>query len=683
MKRKLLLLLTGFVSFSLLGCNDNSSSSQESVSSTPEESESSSTEEVKVNYYEYEAYQTDEDFGLNEFGLAKDIQDGSILHAWNWSYKTIKDNLASIASSGFSAVQTSPVQQSKSSSTTGGWEANWSMLYQPVSFSIAETSWLGCKQDLIDLCNEANKYGVKIICDIVVNHMGNDNTGQGYSERIAEFEPEIYSNLEKYFHQYNLNAHDSDVKGVTQYKLSGLPDLNTSDDYVQQRVISLLKECIDCGVSGFRFDAAKHIETPDDGAFASMFWPNILNASTEYAKNQYSKDMFYYGEILNSCGHNRSFDSYTKYMSVTDNVLSNGIATAVNNNRAKNLTSYLKSKVGGIEKSVLWNESHDTYADKSTSSMTNKVMNKSFAIASLRNKAAGLYFARPNATTAMGDKGSSSYKEVKQVNKFKNEFIGSKEVISVQDSFFINEKYRELDDKHGALIVGLYTKNPGETTIYFKNLKDGDYYDQISGEKYTCKDGKITANFKYNDITVLTSNEPVVEPSISISEEKGYFYDSFEVKLSATNADKLSYTVNDNESIEAVSGEYITINSDKDVTLKVFASKGDVTVSETYYFYQVEKKEGYAACAGLMDPSNCEVYAWTWASGGQGKWTEVEVVGNVVYLKVDETMDYYLLATFPKGTTFESLDPTTSWSYKIGQTSDIYIDLDKVEISTI
>ena len=169
--------------------------------------------------------------GLNQYGLANNVQDGVILHAWNWSYKTIKDNIQAIASAGYSAVQTSPVQQSKSTSTTGGWNSSWAMLYQPVSFSIAQTSWLGSKQDLSDLCAEADKYGVKVICDIVLNHMANDNTGKGYSERINEFEPEIFQNKETYFHQYDKNTSDISIKDVTQAKLSDLPDLNTSNEY--------------------------------------------------------------------------------------------------------------------------------------------------------------------------------------------------------------------------------------------------------------------------------------------------------------------------------------------------------------------------------------------------------------------------------------------------------------------
>ena len=74
--------------------------------------------------------------------LASTCQEGVILHAFNWSFDTIKDNLKAIAEAGYTTVQTSPVQQPK------GGGANWWSLYQPVSFSIATDSTIGNKEDL-------------------------------------------------------------------------------------------------------------------------------------------------------------------------------------------------------------------------------------------------------------------------------------------------------------------------------------------------------------------------------------------------------------------------------------------------------------------------------------------------------------------------------------------------------
>ena len=48
-----------------------------------------------------------------DYGLAEKTSQGVILHAFNWSYNTIKDHLPEIAEAGYTTVQTSPVQTPK------------------------------------------------------------------------------------------------------------------------------------------------------------------------------------------------------------------------------------------------------------------------------------------------------------------------------------------------------------------------------------------------------------------------------------------------------------------------------------------------------------------------------------------------------------------------------------------
>lgn len=72
--------------------------------------------------------------------LAQDTVDGgAILHCFDWSYNNIKANLASIAAAGYTAVQTSPVQQPKDySSSYTDQSGQWWKLYQPLGLSVAD-----------------------------------------------------------------------------------------------------------------------------------------------------------------------------------------------------------------------------------------------------------------------------------------------------------------------------------------------------------------------------------------------------------------------------------------------------------------------------------------------------------------------------------------------------------------
>lgn len=49
----------------------------------------------------------------NKYGLAKEMCDGATLHAFEWSFKTIEENIPDIAAAGYTSVQTEPIQKIK------------------------------------------------------------------------------------------------------------------------------------------------------------------------------------------------------------------------------------------------------------------------------------------------------------------------------------------------------------------------------------------------------------------------------------------------------------------------------------------------------------------------------------------------------------------------------------------
>ena len=109
-----------------------------------------------------------------KYGLTKDMKNGAILHAWMWSFNTIKNNMKAIAEAGYTSVQTEPMSAIKANPANGKkFAENWYYVYQPTDTTIGNFV-VGSEQDLKDMCAEAHKYGVRIIVDVVANHFTSD-----------------------------------------------------------------------------------------------------------------------------------------------------------------------------------------------------------------------------------------------------------------------------------------------------------------------------------------------------------------------------------------------------------------------------------------------------------------------------------------------------------------------------
>ena len=485
--------------------------------------------------------------------LQRNVQDGVILHAFNWSYKTIKENLPAIAAAGYSTVQTSPVQQPKDYSTSRDVTGQWWKLYQPVSLSVAKNAWFGTKDELKDLCTEAEKYGVKIICDIVSNHMGNESedTPNVVSSQVKTYDPEIYDNASAFFRNNDIVASDSSVKNVVQGHVTSCPDLNTNSKVVQDKVISLLKECIDCGVDGFRFDAAKHIETPDDGDYASDYWKNITESAGSYYKAKTGDNLYIYGEILNNCGSGRSYSSYTKYINVTDNKTGDSVLANVVKGKASNAAN--SSYKSGVDASdvVLWAESHDTYEGDSgaggisnTSKVSDENITKAWAIIAARKDATSLYFARPGASLMGEAAGDITYKStaVSEINKFHNLFVGQSEKLGAVD----NVAY--VARGTSGVVLANCDGNEKSVSISGTGLANGTYTDTVSGAKFTVANGVLTGNIGSTGVAVVYNG--TTTPRNTCSVESGDFKgDTLTLNLGLDNAASGTYCIDNSKPV--------------------------------------------------------------------------------------------------------------------------------------
>lgn len=692
----LLLLLLGFT---LISCGDNNDPGND-----PEKIVEKDFMDYKGTIYNTNNFTSVDEINLvGNYKLAKNVQDGVILHAWNWSYNTIKDNLQSIASAGFSTIQTSPVQQPKEySKAITGIAKSWWKLYQPLSFSVAEESWLGTKDELISLCTEAKQYGIKIIVDIVANHLAG-GTATSLNENVRKYEEEIYDN--------NLIHNDFDMKDFNNLNpirrqvaapldaTSDYPDLKTESPIVQERVISLLKECIDCGVSGFRFDAAKHIATETDGDYASDFWVNVLETTTAYGQTK-GVDVYYYGEILDGLEIGRRMDTYLSKMSVTDNGASSSIMQAYGANLENfeedwgdNFSLYLHyAKTNDPKKIVLWLESHDTFTAGKGGKPEYYIKN-AWPLVAARYGSTALYFARPNTSgsadtftylSEMGEVGTTTYLNpiVAQTNKFRNAFIGATEEITYQGNFLVLERKRQADNKVGVILMNIEGSEKEYAYKIRTNLADGLYIDQISGNRFLVENGLLEGKLSGRTAILYQTEkqEVITKPIITSTLSTTKFYQGQEPKITITlsinDSTKNEYKIDD--------GNYQTLTSNKievnkECVVSVKATNGnavtvkEINVSDIEY---IEKKAGYIAVAGTSQEyiDNYNIYAWVWQGNKSSQYKEVLIEGTVIYIPYTNGDTGCLLAAFDKDKTFDKINPKTVWTSCLYQTEDYAVD---------
>ncbi|BCZ45695.1 alpha-amylase [Clostridium gelidum] len=446
-------------------------------------------------------------YAADSTNLPSNTKDGTILHAFDWSFTAIKNELPNIAAAGFKSVQVSPVQGTKDSIKDS---SKWWLLYQPTNQSIGNAQ-LGTYDDFKSLCTEADKYNISIIVDVVMNHMANNGNADQLDSKVDS----SFQNT-NFYHNLGQCSNWNSRHDVTQLGI-GMPDLNTQNSEVQSKAITFLNQCVDAGADGFRFDAAKHIETniglDANQSWSGNYWANVLGN----LKNKSS--LFIYGEILQD-GTVDNIASYETFMNVLASNLGHSIRTALTSN---NLSS-IGTNLGGIDsnKAIDFVETHDTYEDGSSSGLTNNQIKMGWAIAAARSGATPLFFDRP--TGNIGNEGDSLWKDadIVAINKFHNAMAGQNEYLR-----FTNNNTTMLIDRGttGTTIInnGLNTSINSVT-----NLANGTYKNHSSATcTLTVSNGKISGNIPANSIIVLYGGDPIIPdaPTTDYSPHSGYKVD--------------------------------------------------------------------------------------------------------------------------------------------------------------
>lgn len=418
-----------------------------------------------------------------DYDLPSEIQDGNILHCFNWPIKEIKAELANITAAGFGSIQISPCQRGDVSVGSP-----WHDLYRPYDLAFKSSGYCS-EADLQSLCQEAANYGIKIIVDVVANHV--DKTA-GYHDTWWDSNGRV---------RWNGGINYGDRYSITHGQLGDYGDINSEDSEVCARGKAYVEKLKSLGVKGIRWDAAKHIGLPSEGC---GFWSSVTSVP----------GMYHYGEILDAPGPNAGIiKEYANYMSVTDNKYSNG---AARNNGG------IPGGYGGAwvvdysvpdTKLVYWAESHDTYSnDEWSQNVDQSVIDRAYASYACRNGATALYLSRPNTkgfNNIKVGKGSTAFtgKHIAAVNKFRNQMQGRKDWCEATGNTFCVTR-----QDGGAVIV---MKGSGNVSVVNGGgyCPSGTYTDLVNGSSFTVTSSTITGNVGSCGIAVIIKDGVGPDPN--------------------------------------------------------------------------------------------------------------------------------------------------------------------------
>ena len=535
-------------------------------------------------------------FADNKYGLKDNIQDGVILHCFDWTLADIQEEIPNIAKAGFTAVQTSPVHE------RAGKGSVWYDVYRPYDFKIG--NGLGTEADLKALCAKAHEYGVKVIVDVVANHTDYGNV----AERLLDLS--LYHQLGHGIDWHNRND-------VTHGEI-GMKDLDTNNPTVQAIIKQYIQDLKACGVDGIRWDAIKHIGLPSEG---DSFMQNVVD-----------QEMYNYGEILDSTGGNDNvlFPEYQTYMSITDNGYGNGFANSFAGGSINESVGNFNRRNAKTEKLVYWGESHDTYANDGGESKnkSQNVIDRAYAVVAGNNGATALYFSRPfqkdKGAIKFGDKGSVHFKdaEVAQVNYMHNVCAG-------EPNYYVKGNGVCAQVRKSGAIIVLGSGSDRDVTVANgagdgKWLKPGTYKDMVGGGAFTVNASTISGHVGESGIAVIyNAGSIVLPPEVVFNPADGTAFSDESLTVTATplNAVSAWIQVNDGAKQDFTADKQFTVGADvaygKNVTITWGATdkegkteSGSVTYKKVKAYVPELGKADEISC--FLETSNAAAAVYVW-----------------------------------------------------------------------
>lgn len=433
-----------------------------------------------------------------------ETNDEVILHAWSWSFNTIAENMHLIAESGYDMVQTSPAQTcfvgedgglalfSQEGDSVRG---KWYYYYQPIDWKIGNYM-LGSRDDFKAMCDSAHKYNVRIIVDVLPNHVAIDHTA------VTAALDSVVGGHENLFHANGFTdiTQWNDRYECTTGMMGKLPDVNTENPDFQYYYMKYVNDLIACGARGFRYDTAKHIGLPsdptDEKSERNNFWDIATGRdSIKDITLLYPDSLFIYGEVLQD--RNVKELEYAEYMDLTASNYGGALRNALNNHsyHADNLIEWHHPVAPA--QLVTWVESHDTYCNAHESAgMSDELIRQGYVFLTARQHGTPLFYSRPAGSTRdnywgnnrVGERGNDEFfhPEVVAAIAFRKAMTGRAEVVVASENGAVIEVSRGTK---GAALINI--SEEAQAITMTTTLPNGTYTDKVHNTTFTVADGMI------------------------------------------------------------------------------------------------------------------------------------------------------------------------------------------------
>ncbi len=424
-----------------------------------------------------------------------------ILHAWSWSFNTIREHLSEIKDAGYTIVQTSPINECYVGDNGGRQlfgNGKWYYHYQPTDWTIGNYQ-LGTRDEFKAMCDAARALGLRVIVDVLPNHTVIDRT------KINPRLDKAVGGRENLFHANGLwpIKDYSDRYQCTTGEMGTLPDVNTENPDFQHYYMTYVNDVLACGARGFRYDTAKHIGLPDEPRDPKSpqndFWDVAMGRkAVKGLRLAIPRDsLFIYGEVLQD--KNVPEKGYAEYMDLTASNLGWVLREALNKHNAKagDITSWHHS-VDPLHL-VTWVESHDTYCNEHASAgMSDELIRLGWVYLTARQFGTPLFYSRPHGSTRqnywgdneIGKVGNDEFKHplVKAINEFRHRVAGQGERVSFSD----NGKQIVVERGAKAFVVINLDEQAADVALPV-SVQNGKYRDAVTRARYQVKKGELKA----------------------------------------------------------------------------------------------------------------------------------------------------------------------------------------------